>query len=182
MAIWAWCRLTTWSWPSVNSGETQELIAIMDSMRQLGGRIVVMTGDLGSTLAKAADVVLDVGVQREACPLGLAPTASTTAALAMGDALAVALINRRSFKQTDFRRLHPAGSLGERLSVQVQEVMITGRRVPKVKEDATIRQAVKVMNKSNLGVFTGGRNPPGLEGYFYGRRSSAACGRRRFNR
>jgi arabinose-5-phosphate isomerase len=135
-----------------NSGETQELIAIMDSMRQLGGRIVVMTGDLESTLAKAADVVLDVGVQREACPLGLAPTASTTAALAMGDALAVALINRRSFKQTDFRRLHPAGSLGERLSVQVKEVMITGKRVPKVKENATLRQAVKVMNESNLGV------------------------------
>ncbi|MEW5724389.1 MAG: KpsF/GutQ family sugar-phosphate isomerase [Thermodesulfobacteriota bacterium] len=135
-----------------NSGETQEIVAIIASVRRIGPTIIVMTGDLNSTLAGRADVVLDVAVPREACPMGLAPTASTTAALALGDALAVALIKRRKFNSNDFKRLHPGGTLGERLAVQVMEVMITGRRVPTVREDTPLAEAVAVMNKSSLGV------------------------------
>jgi arabinose-5-phosphate isomerase len=135
-----------------NSGETPELNDLVTSLRSMGAIIIAMTGNCHSTLAANADVVLDAGVTREACPMGLAPTASTTAALAMGDALAVALINQRKFNPSDFRRLHPGGSLGERLSVQVRSVMITGRRVPRTGEDASLIEAVGIMNKSNLGV------------------------------
>ena len=135
-----------------NSGETTELNALISIVRGLGAKIIAMTGDLESTLAGSADQVLDVSVAREACPMGLAPTASTTAALAMGDALAVALIDRRQFNPKDFRRLHPGGTLGERLSVQVCEVMITGRKVPKTRPDSLMGQALKVMNRYNLGV------------------------------
>ncbi|MEW6263427.1 MAG: KpsF/GutQ family sugar-phosphate isomerase [Thermodesulfobacteriota bacterium] len=135
-----------------NSGETPEINAIMDSVKGLGAKIIALTGDSSSTLAAAADLVLDAAVAREACPLGLAPTASTTAALALGDALAVALLNKKRFNSDDFRRLHPGGSLGERLSVQVSQVMITGRRVPSVTEDTPMKEAVRVMNRSNLGV------------------------------
>ncbi len=135
-----------------NSGETTEISAIMDSVRGLGAKVIVMTGDPHSSLATYADVVLDVAVAREACPLGLAPTASTTAAMAMGDALAVALINNKCFNTSDFRRLHPGGNLGERLSVQVKEVMLTGRRVPMVNKDTKMVEAIEVMNNRNLGV------------------------------
>ena len=135
-----------------NSGETPELNDLIANLRSMGAVIIAMTGNCQSTLAANADVVLDAGVTREACPLGLAPTASTTAALALGDALAVALINRRKFNPSDFRRLHPGGSLGERLSVQVRSVMITGQKVPRTGEDASLIEAVAIMNKSNLGV------------------------------
>ncbi|MBU2551003.1 MAG: KpsF/GutQ family sugar-phosphate isomerase [Proteobacteria bacterium] len=135
-----------------NSGETPELVAILAIVQGLGARIVAMTGDAGSTLGRMADLVLDVGVAREACPLGLAPTASTTAALAMGDALAVALINRRRFNPMDFRRLHPGGSLGERLSVRVGEVMIVGGKVPRAERGASMSEALEIMNRGNLGV------------------------------
>lgn len=135
-----------------NSGETMELNAIMPIIRAIGSKIIAMTGDAGSTLAASADVVLDVGVPREACPLGLAPTASTTAALAMGDALAVTLLRKRRFQSSDFKRLHPGGTLGDRLSVQVDKVMTTGRKVPTVQADALMTEAVQVMNKNNLGV------------------------------
>jgi arabinose-5-phosphate isomerase len=134
-----------------NSGETDEINALMDSLRALGARVVAMTGDPGSTLARAADVSLDVAVPREACPLGLAPTASTTAALAMGDALAVALINARRFSSSDFKKFHPGGTLGDRLSVQVREVMVTGRRVPTVKKDTPLIETLKVMNRFSMG-------------------------------
>lgn len=135
-----------------NSGETVELNAIIPAVKEMGASIIAMTGDMESTLAKLADTVLDVAVPREACPMGLAPTTSTTAALAMGDALAVALINSRRFNSKDFKKLHPGGSLGERLAVQVREVMITGLKVPMVKSDAPMEEAVSVMNQSSLGV------------------------------
>ena len=135
-----------------NSGETPELNELIVNLRSMGAAIIGMTGNTQSTLAANSDVVLNAGVAREACPMGLAPTASTTAALAMGDALAVALINRRQFNPSDFRRLHPGGTLGERLSVQVRAVMITGRKVPKTGEDTSLVKAVGIMDKSNLGV------------------------------
>ena len=135
-----------------NSGETPELNELIVNLRSMGAAIIGMTGNTQSTLAANSDVVLNAGVAREACPMGLAPTASTTAALAMGDALAVALINRRQFNPSDFRRLHPGGTLGERLSVQVRAVMITGRKVPRTGEDTSLVKAVGIMDKSNLGV------------------------------
>jgi len=102
-------------------------------------------------MAKLADAVLNVAVPKEACPLGLAPTASTTAALAMGDALSVVLLKRKKFKECDFRRNHPGGSLGERLKVNVSEVMITGEHIPMVEKDTSLRQAVSTLNAKNLG-------------------------------
>ena len=134
-----------------NSGETTELNAIMPVIGNLGAKIIALTGDPNSTLAGYADVTLDAGVSREACPLGLAPTASTTAALAVGDALAVALIERRSFGPSDFRRLHPGGSLGERLSVQVREVMLSGDLIPAVPPETSAARALDVMDRHNLG-------------------------------
>ncbi|MBW2621498.1 MAG: KpsF/GutQ family sugar-phosphate isomerase [Deltaproteobacteria bacterium] len=133
------------------SGETEvnDLIPIVKS---LGASIIAFTGNLDSGLAGQADLVLDVGVAREACPLGLAPTASTTAATAMGDALAVALINRRQFNSDDFMRFHPGGNLGERLSLMVKEVMVTGNHIPKVGCELLIPEALDIMNKKKLGV------------------------------
>ena len=110
-----------------------------------------MTGDVRSTLAGYAAVTLNVGIPKEACPLGLAPTTSTTATLALGDALAVALLKRNRFKEEDFRRNHPGGSLGERLKVAVREVMLTGDKVPRVNKVADLEQAVAELNARNIG-------------------------------
>ncbi|MBW2090765.1 MAG: KpsF/GutQ family sugar-phosphate isomerase [Deltaproteobacteria bacterium] len=134
-----------------HSGET-EVNEIVPIVRAQGVKVIAMTGNMESTLARNADLILDVGVAREACPLGLAPTASTTAATAMGDALAVALINRRQFNSDDFKRFHPGGNLGERLSLQVKEVMTTGPRVPSVNGQTLLSDALPVMNESKLGV------------------------------
>jgi arabinose-5-phosphate isomerase len=133
------------------SGETSELNGLLASLRSRVTRIIAMTGNPLSTLARFADVVLNVQVPREACPLGLAPTSSTTAALALGDALAVALLQRKQFRAEDFRRLHPGGSLGERLKVAVTEVMLDGDKVPRVEETASLAQAIKELNEKNLG-------------------------------
>jgi arabinose-5-phosphate isomerase len=133
------------------SGETSELNLLLPSLKKRGVGIISMTGNINSSLAKHGDAVLGVSVPREACPLGLAPTASTTAALAMGDALAVVLLNCKQFKASDFRRNHPGGSLGERLKVKVSEVMISGDDIPMVSEDNPLIEAIKVMNKRNLG-------------------------------
>jgi len=133
------------------SGETAELNLLVNSLKNRSVSIVAMTGKPGSTLGKLADAVLNVAVPKEACPLGLAPTASTTAALAMGDALAVVLLDRKQFKECDFRRNHPGGSLGDRLKVNVAEVMITGEHIPMVSEDTSLRQAVAILNAKNLG-------------------------------
>jgi len=142
-----------------NSGETEELIKIIPVVKRLGLKMIAMTGAQGSTLARAGDVSLDVGVKEEACPLGLAPTASTTATLAMGDALAVALLERRGFKPEDFALLHPAGSLGRRLK-RVDELMHSGSDLPKVQAGTSMRVAILVMTAKRLGltgVFDGDR-------------------------
>ena len=134
-----------------NSGRTSEINTILPMLRKIGAKIIGFTGGIDSPMAQSCDVVLDVSVEREACPLGMAPTASTTAALAMGDALAVALINRRRFNQDDFRKFHPGGSLGERLSVRVKEVMLTGARVPMVPLGSTARRAIEEIDKKKIG-------------------------------
>jgi len=134
-----------------NSGETIELNGLLASLKEREVKIIAMTGNLHSTLAGYAAVTLNVAVPREACPLGLAPTSSTTATLALGDALAVALLKRKQFRAEDFRRNHPGGSLGERLKVAVREVMLTGDRVPVVAEGAGIDLALAEINTKNIG-------------------------------
>ena len=134
-----------------NSGETNELTILLPSIKRLGVPLIAFTGRPDSTLARQSDIVIDVGVPREACPLGLAPTASTTAALAMGDALAVALLTQRRFKASDFRRFHPGGSLGARLSIAVQEIMLTGDRIPLVKPEQDWAAALDEMDAKGFG-------------------------------
>src|SRR5512146_1172808 len=115
-----------------NSGETEEVTRMLPSLKRLAIRIIALTGNCDSTLAKNSDVVIDVGVREEACPLGLAPTASTTATLAMGDALAVSLLEQRGFREEDFACFHPGGSLGKRLLLRVRDLMHTGDDIPLV--------------------------------------------------
>jgi arabinose-5-phosphate isomerase len=147
------------------SGETYELNALLASLKKRGTAIIAMTGGLQSTLAKASDIVLDIGVPREACPLGLAPTASTTATLAMGDALSVVLQNRKQFQISDFRENHPGGSLGERLKVKVGEVMLTGDLIPAIHRDEPALRAIQILNEKNIGaviVVNGDRHVTGI--------------------
>ncbi len=134
-----------------NSGETEELIRILPLIKRMGVKLIAMTGDLKSNLAKAGDVVLDIAVKEEACPLGLAPTASTTAALAMGDALAVALLEKKGFKEKDFALLHPAGSLGKRL-LKIEELMHTGKDIPLVNINASMKDAILEITAKRLGI------------------------------
>jgi arabinose-5-phosphate isomerase len=143
-----------------NSGETDELNMIIGSVRKIGAYLISFTGNLSSTLAKASHVVIDVGVEREACPFGLAPTSSTTACLAMGDALAAVLIERRNFKEKDFHRFHPAGNLGQRLRAKVRDVMITGAQIPKVRSGTSAIKAIEEMDRGNRGfvLITGREN------------------------
>ncbi|MFC1814344.1 SIS domain-containing protein [Thermodesulfobacteriota bacterium] len=135
-----------------NSGETAELNILIPSIRKIGCKIIAFTGNTNSTIAGLSDVVIDTGVEREACPLGLAPTASTAALLAMGDALAVVLINKKHFKPSDFKKIHPGGMLGQRLSRKVKDIMLTGEAVPFVFETASMEEAVEEMNRLELGV------------------------------
>src|SRR5690348_6378084 len=128
-----------------NSGETSELVTILPLIKRLGVKLIALTGKPDSTMAKTADVHIDVSVAREACPLNLAPTASTTAALAMGDALAVALLETRGFTEEDFARSHPGGSLGRRLLLRVQDLMHTGDALPAVPEGTTLSKALVEM-------------------------------------
>lgn len=133
------------------SGETAELNGLLISLKERGNRIIAMTGWCTSSLARAADIVLDIKVPKEACPLGLAPTASTTATLAMGDALSVVLLNRKKFQPEDFRLNHPGGSLGQRLKVKVTEVMIAGEDIPVVFPGDSATDAIRVLNEKNNG-------------------------------
>ena len=134
-----------------NSGETQELTILLPSLRRLGAPLIAFTGRPNSTLGRASKVVIDTGVPREACPLGLAPTASTTAMLAMGDALAVVLLTKRGFQASDFQRFHPGGSLGERLNLAIREVMLTGDSIPRSRPDEPLTRAIQEMGAKNLG-------------------------------
>ncbi|MFZ5485093.1 MAG: KpsF/GutQ family sugar-phosphate isomerase [Pseudomonadota bacterium] len=135
-----------------NSGETAELLTILPAIKRLGAKLIALTGNPNSTLATEADVHLDVSVAEEACPLGLAPSASTTAALAMGDALALTLLEARGFQAEDFARSHPGGALGRRLLVRVRDVMHGEDRLPKVRADAPLVTALYEMSSKGLGM------------------------------
>ncbi|HCO43815.1 MAG TPA: D-arabinose 5-phosphate isomerase [Gammaproteobacteria bacterium] len=135
-----------------NSGETSEILLILPIIRRLGVGLIAITGAPDSTLAAEADVHLDASVAREACPLGLAPTASTTATLALGDALAVALLQTRGFSREDFSRSHPGGKLGRRLLLHVGDVMVKGERMPTVSQDASVTQALLEITAKGLGM------------------------------
>lgn len=135
-----------------NSGETAELLMLLPLLRRLGVPLISLTGRPRSTLAEEADVHLDVSVVSEACPLGLAPTASTTATLAMGDALAIALLESRGFTAEDFARSHPAGSLGRRLLLHVGDIMHRGERLPLVSLGTTLRATLEEMSRKGLGM------------------------------
>jgi len=137
-----------------NSGETGELLAILPVIKRLGVPLVALTGNPASTLARNADVTLDVSVPAEACPLNLAPTASTTAALAMGDALAVALLEARGFTEEDFARSHPGGSLGRRLLLHVEDVMRRGADLPMVGPATPLSEGLLEMSRKGLGMTT----------------------------
>jgi arabinose-5-phosphate isomerase len=134
------------------SGETAEVITILPVVKRLGARLLSITGNPQSTMAREADVHLDISVAEEACPLNLAPTASTTATLAMGDALAVALLKKRGFTAEDFARSHPSGSLGKRLLLRVSDVMRSGERIPAVGPGVTLRDALLEMTDKGLGM------------------------------
>ena len=134
------------------SGETDEILRILPVIRRMGVRLIAMTGGARSTLGRAADVTLDVSVKEEACPLSLAPTASTTATLAMGDALAVALMEKRGFKSEDFALLHPAGALGRKLLLRVEDLMHRGADLPSVGEGALMKEALLEISGKRLGV------------------------------
>ena len=135
-----------------NSGESAELVCILPTIKRLGVPLIAMTGSAESTLARYADVFLNSGVEKEACPLTLAPTASTTAQLALGDALAVVLLDARGFKSEDFARSHPGGVLGRKLLTLVSDVMRTGNQVPQVGLDATFSILMREMSDKGLGV------------------------------
>lgn len=135
-----------------NSGETAEIITILPLLKRLGVPLITLTGAPRSTLGQAASVALDVGVAEEACPLNLAPTASTTAALAMGDALAVALLESRGFTREDFALAHPGGTLGRRLLLRVADVMNSGAAVPRVGPDAPLSEGLLEMTRKSLGM------------------------------
>lgn len=133
-----------------NSGETEEVIRLLPLIKKIGARLIAITGNIRSTLAKNSDCVLDVTITREACPLGLAPTASTTAMLAMGDALAVELQERRHFRAEDFAFYHPGGNLGKKL-VRVKDLMRKGKANPVVREDALVREALFAITRARAG-------------------------------
>ncbi|MEC4749474.1 KpsF/GutQ family sugar-phosphate isomerase [Methylomicrobium sp. Wu6] len=135
-----------------NSGETEEVLTILPIIKRLGVPLIAMTGNPASTLGTLATVHIDVGVAQEACPLGLAPTSSTTAALAMGDALAVSLLEARGFTRDDFALSHPGGSLGKRLLLRVSDIMHTGAEMPAVRETALISEALLEMTEKKLGM------------------------------
>ena len=134
------------------SGESDELLLLLPALKRQGNLVIAMTGRADSTLAREADIHLDVGVPAEACPLRLAPTASTTASMAMGDALAVALLDARGFTADDFARSHPAGALGRRLLLHITDVMHAGDDVPRVGPDATVSDALVEMSRKRLGM------------------------------
>jgi len=135
------------------SGETEELLRLLDTIKRLAIPLIALTGQPNSTLAQASDVVIDAGIRQEACPLGLAPTASTTAMLALGDALAMALLEKRGFKEEDYAALHPGGGLGVKLK-RVENLMHTGDAVPRVRPETPLAEVIYEMSKKGLGLTT----------------------------
>jgi len=135
-----------------NSGETPELLGVLPLIKRYGNRLITLTGNMNSSLAKAGDVCLNIHVKEEACPLGLAPTASTTATLALGDALAVALMVKKGFDEKDFALLHPGGTLGKRLLLKVEDLMHVGKAFPMVAEETLMRDAIFEITSKRLGV------------------------------
>lgn len=135
-----------------NSGESSEIVSIVPLIKRRGAKLIAMTGNPASTMAREADVHLNAAVDKEACPLNLAPTASTTAALALGDALAVALLDARGFSADDFARTHPGGSLGRRLLIHVRDVMHTGDALPRIDDSASLKSALLEMTAKGLGM------------------------------
>lgn len=135
-----------------NSGETQELLNLLPLIKRFGCEMIGMTGNLNSTLSKTSEVVLDISVEREACPLGKAPTASTTATLAMGDALAVCLMEKKGFTKEDFLLLHPSGKLGKGLTYKVRDLMITGDKMPLVSESESFKDVINTISEYKLGM------------------------------
>jgi arabinose-5-phosphate isomerase len=135
-----------------NSGETEELIGLIPFLKRFNVRVISMTGNPNSTLSKAADVAIDISVREEACPMGVVPTASTTATMAMGDAIAVALLSKRGFREEDFAFYHPGGSLGRRLFTKVKDLMHSGSDLPSVLYDAPLINAVIIISSKRLGV------------------------------
>ncbi|WP_267256581.1 KpsF/GutQ family sugar-phosphate isomerase [Coxiella endosymbiont of Ornithodoros maritimus] len=136
------------------SGETQEIINLLPTLKRLGVALIALTGKMQSTLARIADTVIDVSVEQEACPLGLAPTSSTTAMLVMGDALAIALLEARGFTADDFARVHPGGSLGRRLLLHIADLMHPKDKMPIVKPDCLLDEALVEITKKSLGMTT----------------------------
>lgn len=137
-----------------NSGETDEILTIVPLIKRLDVPLIALTGNPGSRLAKRASVHIDVTVPKEACPLGLAPTSSTTATLAMGDALAIALLEARGFTADDFARTHPGGRLGRRLLIRIEDIMHTGAAIPRVTEDVSLSEALVEMSRKGMGMTT----------------------------
>ena len=135
-----------------NSGETDELLLLVPIIRRLGLKLIVMTGNPDSSLSRAADVILNTAVKEEACPMGLSPTASTTAALAMGDALAVVLLEKKGFKEEDFALRHPGGTLGRKLLLRVEDLMHRDSELPLVGEDTPMKEAILVITSKRLGI------------------------------
>lgn len=135
-----------------NSGETQELLNLLPLIKRFGCEMIGMTGNLNSTLSKTSEVVLDISVEREACPLGKAPTASTTATLAMGDALAVCLMEKKGFTKEDFLLFHPSGKLGKGLTYKVRDLMITGDKMPLVSESEAFKDVINTISEYKLGM------------------------------
>lgn len=135
-----------------NSGETEEIVRILPTLKRLDIKIIAMTGNSKSMLSRISDVSLDVSVKEEACPMGLAPTASTTAALAMGDALAITLLNKKGFTQEDFAFFHPGGSLGRRLILTVEDLMHKGDIIPSVNADTLMKEAIMEISSKRLGI------------------------------
>ena len=134
-----------------NSGNSDEILSILTPIKKIGGKIVAFTGNEKSTLAKYAEIVINIGIEKEACPLGTAPMSSTTATLVMGDAIAVALMKMRNFTENDFAKYHPGGSLGKRLLLHVSDLMHIGDELPVVRKDEKIENVLMVLTKKKLG-------------------------------
>jgi len=148
------------------SGETDEVLQMIGHIQAIGVPLIAMTGKPDSTLAQAATVHLSIAVEKEACPLGLAPTASSTATLALGDALAMCLLEMRQFREDDFALFHPGGSLGRKLTVKIEDVMVSGKTLPVVPEVMLMREALNVLSRKNLGIVVAVNSDEKISGVF----------------